>query len=156
MYTLDGQAVGGTANPRTFLNQAIDRAGEQGLRVEAAFEYEFYLCAAGWKMAASSRPSDSLCFSSDGMDRCASAVIRRDSRRARAARTRAAPTAPAGAGAARSKSYTIQHAPVLEAADRQIAVRETVRAIALRNTAWLRPLRPSRSSTTPATGVTST
>src|SRR5216684_2502314 len=41
MYTLDGQPW--QLCPRTFLKDMVDRAGRHGLRVEAAFEYEFYL-----------------------------------------------------------------------------------------------------------------
>src|SRR6266851_4624798 len=71
MYTLAGRPW--ELCPRTFLSQIIDRVAEQGLRVEAAFEYEFYLARQiddGRYVPA----DDSLCFSSDGMDR-AGAVI---------------------------------------------------------------------------------
>ena len=66
MYTLDGQPW--ELCPRTFLKNMVDRAGSHGLRVEAAFEYEFYLARQidGGRFVPA---DDSLCFSSDGMDR---------------------------------------------------------------------------------------
>ena len=71
MYTLDGQPW--ELCPRAFLRQTIDRVAEQGLRIEAAFEYEFYLA----RQADDGRfvpADDSLCFSSDGMDRAGTVV----------------------------------------------------------------------------------
>src|ERR671930_722240 len=71
MYTLDGQPW--ELCPRAFLTRNIDRAAEQGLRVEAAFEYEFYLA----RQIEDGRfvpADDSLCFSSDGMDRQATVI----------------------------------------------------------------------------------
>ena len=66
MYALDGQPW--ELCPRGFLHTMIARAGGHGLRVEAAFEYEFYLA----RQTDDGRfvpADDSLCFSSDGMDR---------------------------------------------------------------------------------------
>lgn len=52
--------------PCTCLKQMVGRAERLGLRVEAAFEYEFYLAREvdGQYVPA----DDSLCFASDGMD----------------------------------------------------------------------------------------
>src|SRR5260370_36265381 len=41
MHTLDGRPC--ALCPRAFLIGLVDRAGQQGLHVEASFEYEFYL-----------------------------------------------------------------------------------------------------------------
>src|ERR1700737_2725134 len=71
MHTLDGRPW--ELCPRAFLMSMVDRAGQQGLRVEAAFEYEFYLARQidDGRYAAA---DDSLCFSSDGMDRQAAVI----------------------------------------------------------------------------------
>ena len=55
------------ASHRAFLKRVIDRAAEQGIMARAAFEHEFYLAREtnnGFVPA-----DDSLCFSSDGMNR---------------------------------------------------------------------------------------
>jgi glutamine synthetase len=127
MYTLDGQPW--DLCPRAFLHQMIDRAGRHGLRVEAAFEYEFYLARQiddGRFVPA----DDSLCFSSDGMDRQGTvigAIIDALDQQGLQPRQYYPELGPA------QQELTIQHAPVLEAADRQVAVRETVRAVALQH-----------------------
>ena len=127
MYTLDGQPW--ELCPRAFLHQMIDRAGRHGLRVEAAFEYEFYLARQiddGRFVPA----DDSLCFASDGMDRQAAvigAIIDALDQQGLQPRQYYPELGPA------QQELTIQHAPVLEAADRQVAVRETVRAVALQH-----------------------
>src|SRR6266516_4873934 len=127
MYTLDGQPW--DLCPRAFLRQTIDRAGEQGLRIEAAFEYEFYLARQiddGRFVPA----DDSLCFSSDGMDRPGTVVgalldaLDQQDLQPRQYYPELGPS---------QQEVSIQHAPLLQAADRQIAVRETVRAVALQH-----------------------
>src|ERR671928_1429959 len=70
MHTLDGQPW--ELCPRTFLKDMADRAAADGLAVQAAVEYEFYLARAdggGFVPA-----DDSLCFSSDGMDRAGQVI----------------------------------------------------------------------------------
>jgi glutamine synthetase len=127
MYTLDGQQW--DLCPRTFLRQMIDRAGQHGLRVEAAFEYEFYLARQiddGRFVPA----DDSLCFSSDGMDRQAAvigAILDALDQQGLQPRQYYPELGPA------QQELSIQHAPLLEAADRQVAVRETVRAVAMQH-----------------------
>ncbi len=127
MYTLDGQPW--DLCPRTFLHQMIDRAGRHGLRVEAAFEYEFYLARQiddGRFVPA----DDSLCFSSDGMDRQGTvigAMLDALDQQGLQPRQYYPELGPA------QQELSIQHAPVLEAADRHVAVRETVRAVALQH-----------------------
>jgi glutamine synthetase len=127
MNTLDGRPW--DLCPRAFLRQMIDRAGQQGLRVEAAFEYEFYLARQiddGRFLPA----DDSLCFSSDGMDRQATvigAIVDALDQQSLEPRLYYPELGPA------QQEVSIQHAPLLQAADRQVAVRETVRAIALQH-----------------------
>ena len=127
MYTLAGRPW--ELCPRTFLSQIIDRVAEQGLRVEAAFEYEFYLARQiedGRYVPA----DDSLCFSSDGMDRAGGvigAILDALEQQSLQPRQYYPELGPA------QQELSIQHAPLLQAADRQIAVRETVRAVALQH-----------------------
>jgi glutamine synthetase len=127
MYTLEGGQW--DLCPRTFLRQMIDRAGQHGLRVVAAFEYEFYLARQiddGRFVPA----DDSLCFSSDGMDRQATvigAILDALEQQGLQPRQYYPELGPA------QQELTIQHAPLLEAADRQVAVRETVRAVAMQH-----------------------
>jgi glutamine synthetase len=125
--TLDGQPW--ELCPRAFLRQTIDRVAEQGLRIEAAFEYEFYLA----RQADDGRfvpADDSLCYSSDGMDRAGAvvgAVLDALDQQDLQPRQYYPELGPA------QQELTIQHAPLLQAADHQIAVRETVRAVALQH-----------------------
>ena len=127
MYTLDG--LPWELCPRTFLHEMIDRAGRHGLRVEAAFEYEFYLARQiddGRFVPA----DDSLCFSSDGMDRQGTvigAIIDALEQQGLQPRQYYPELGPPN----RSSRFSTR--PCCEAADRQIAVRETVRAIALQH-----------------------
>jgi glutamine synthetase len=127
MYTLDGQPW--DLCPRAFLREMIERAGRHGLRVEAAFEYEFYLARQiddGRFVPA----DDSLCFSSDGMDRQGTvigAILDALDQQGLQPRQYYPELGPA------QQELTIQHAPLLEAADRQVAVRDTVRAVALQH-----------------------
>jgi glutamine synthetase len=127
MYTLEGQRW--DLCPRSFLRQMIDRAGQHGLRVEAAFEYEFYLARQiddGRYVPA----DDSLCFASDGMDRQGTvigAILDALDQQGLQPRQYYPELGPA------QQELSIQHAPVLEAADRQVAVRETVRGVSLQH-----------------------
>src|SRR5437870_5119648 len=127
MYTLAGRPW--ELCPRTFLSQIIDRVAEQGLRAEAAFEYEFYLARQiedGRYLPA----DDSLCFSSDGMDRAGAvigAIIDALEQQDLEPRQYYPELGPG------QQELSIQHAPLLQAADRQIAVRETVRGVTLQH-----------------------
>src|SRR5207244_5911902 len=70
MLTLEGQPWDNC--PRAFLKRMVARAAEAGLSPRAAFEYEFYLAR---KTEAGYEPADdSLCFSSDGMDRAGTVI----------------------------------------------------------------------------------
>ena len=111
------------------MRQTIDRVAEQGLRIEAAFEYEFYLA----RQADDGRfvpADDSLCYSSDGMDRAGAvvgAVLDALDQQDLQPRQYYPELGPG------QQELTIQHAPLLQAADHQIAVRETVRAVVLQH-----------------------
>jgi glutamine synthetase len=127
MQTLDG--LPWDLCPRAFLRETIDRAAERGLRVEAAFEYEFYLA----RQIEDGRfvpADDSLCYSSDGMDRQTAvigAILDALDQQGLEPRQYYPELGPA------QQELSIQHAPLLQAADRQVAVRETVRAVALQH-----------------------
>jgi glutamine synthetase len=127
MYTLEGEPW--DLCPRAFLREMIDHAGQHGLRVEAAFEYEFYLARQiddGRFVPA----DDSLCYSSDGMDRQSTvigAILDALDQQGLQPRQYYPELGPG------QQELSIQHAPLLEAADRQVAVRETVRAVALQH-----------------------
>jgi glutamine synthetase len=126
MYTLDDQPW--ELCPRAFLKNALQHAAQHGLRVEAAFEYEFYLARQiddGRFVPA----DDSLCFSSDGMDRAGATIgeiLDALDQQGLQPRQYYPELGPA------QQELSIQHVPLLQAADRQIAVRETVRAVALK------------------------
>jgi glutamine synthetase len=127
MYTLDGQPW--DLCPRTFLSHMIDRAAERGFRVEAAFEYEFYL-ARQLEDGRYVPADDSGCFSSDGMDRQGTvigAILDALEQQGLQPRQYYPELGPG------QQELSIQHAPLLQAADRQIAVRETIRAVALQH-----------------------
>lgn len=116
------------ACPRTFLRRMIARAAERNIRVEAVFENEFYLAR---EIDGAFVPADrSLCFSTQGMNEQAAfnddliAALERQGIRVEQALTEY------GAG---QQEISIRHAPALRAADNQIAVRETVKAIAARH-----------------------
>jgi glutamine synthetase len=123
MHTLDGEPWG--LCPRSFLKDVVRRTTDQGLRVEAAFEYEFYLAhqVDGRFVPA----DDSLCFASDGMDRQAEVIgdildaLEQQGIEPRQYYPELGPG---------QQELSVQHAPLLQAADRQIAVRETVRGVA--------------------------
>jgi glutamine synthetase len=127
MYTLDGEPW--DLCPRAFLRDMIDRAAGRGLRVQAAFEYEFYLA----RQTEDGRfvpADDSLCFSSDGMDRESAvigAIVDALDQQGLEPRQYYPELGPA------QQELTIQHAPLLQTADRQVAVRETIRAVALQH-----------------------
>ncbi len=127
MHTLTG--VPWEHCPRTFLKSMAERAGRLDLDIQAAFEYEFYL--ARQRDDGSFEPADdSLCFASDGMDRQAGVIGEildaLDTQRLEP-RQYYAELGPS------QQELSINHAPLPAAADRQIAVRETVRAIAMQH-----------------------
>src|SRR5919197_365486 len=126
MLTLGGQPWENC--PRSFLKRIAARAADDGITVRAAFEYEFYLAREvdGRYIPA----DDSLCFSSDGMDRAGSVIgeiLDALERQGVQPRQYYPGLRPA------QQELSINHAPLPAAADRQIAVRETVRGVALRH-----------------------
>jgi glutamine synthetase len=126
MRTLDG--ADWDAYPRTFLKRVVARAAEQGIEGRAAFEYEFYLAR---EVDGRFVPADdSLCFSSDGMDRAGPVIHEVMDALDRQGFRPQQYYPELGPG---QQELSIDHAPLLTAADRQIAVRETVRAVALKH-----------------------
>jgi glutamine synthetase len=115
--------------PRTFLKTMVARVAAQELTIEAAFEYEFYLT----RQLEDGRfvpADDSLCFSSDGMDRAGDvvgAILDALDQQGLQPRQYYPELGPA------QQELTIDHSPLLAAADRQIAVRETLRGVALQH-----------------------
>lgn len=126
MVRLDGQPWENC--PRSFLKRMVQRAETAGIEVQAAFEYEFYLAreVEGRYVPA----DDSLCFSSDGMDRQASVIgeiMEALDRQGLEPRQYYPELGPA------QQELSINHGSLLTAADRQVAVRETARGVALRH-----------------------
>ncbi|HET6320058.1 MAG TPA: glutamine synthetase family protein, partial [Chloroflexota bacterium] len=127
MHTLDGEPW--ELCPRTFLKRLSARTAAQGFTVQAAFEYEFYL-ARQLDDGSYVPADDSLCFSSDGMERQADVIgdiLDTLDQQHLEPRQYYPELGPA------QQELSINHAPLLDAADQQIAVRETVRAVALRH-----------------------
>ena len=71
MATLDGEPWENC--PRSFLKRMAERAARAGIAVQAGFEHEFYLAReSGGQFVPA---DDSLCFSSDGMDRAGAVAV---------------------------------------------------------------------------------
>ena len=123
--------LGGTPSAycaRNFLKRMEARAAAEGMAVEAAFEHEFYLAREvdGRYVPA----DDGLCYSTDGMNR-AGVIVGEivDALDGQGLRPRQYQT-EYGRG---QQELSIHHAPLLAAADHNVAVRETIRAIGLRH-----------------------
>jgi glutamine synthetase len=130
MRTLDGAPW--EACPRAFLRRQIAACAGAGFSVRAAFECEFTLAA---KQADGGfAPLDeSLCFSTVGMT-TAAPVMDDIVAALEAQRIPVELYYPElGHG---QQELSIGHAPALEAADRQVFYRETVRAVAYRHGLW--------------------
>jgi glutamine synthetase len=114
--------------PRWFLKRMAARAAEEGITPRAAFKHEFYLAR---EVDGRFKPADdSLLLSSDGMDRAGAVigeVLEALDRQGLEPRRYQPELGPA------QQALMINHAPLPTAADRQIAVRETVRGVALRH-----------------------
>ena len=127
MRTLDGAPW--DACPRAFLKRQIAACAAAGFSVRAAFECEFTLAVK--QMDGGFAPLDeSLCFSTVGMTTAASVMDD-------IVATLEAQDIPVeqyypelGHG---QQELSIAHAPALDAADRQVFYRETVRAVAHRH-----------------------
>lgn len=130
MRTLAGEPW--DACPRAFLKRQIAACAAAGFSVRAAFECEFTLAV---KQADGGfAPLDaSLCFSTTGMT-AAAAVMDDIVAALEAQRIPVEQYYPElGHG---QQELSIGHAPALEAADRQVLYRETVRAVAHHHGLW--------------------
>jgi glutamine synthetase len=116
------------ACPRYFLRRVIAQAAEHQVRVEAAFEVEFFLARETEDRFAPF--DDSLCFSASGMD--SASLFTDDLIAAFEAQGLQLELAMPEYGAGQQE-ISIRHAEPLKAADNQIRVRETVREIARRH-----------------------
>jgi glutamine synthetase len=130
MRTLDGAPW--EACPRDFLKRQIAACASAGFTVRAAFECEFTLAAK--QPDGQFTPLDeSLCFSTVGMT-TAAPVMDEIVAALEAQRIPVEQYYPElGHG---QQELSIGHAPALEAADRQVLYRETVRAVAHRHGFW--------------------
>lgn len=126
MVTLDGQPY--AASGRAFLKRMIEKASSQDLEIVAAFEPE-------WSLARKEDDTfvpldDSGCFTSYGMNAAADVILDI----VEALEAQGMPTAQyyaeLGWG---QQELSIGHAPALQAADRHILYRETVRGIAFKH-----------------------
>ena len=118
----DGRDWGGC--PRAFLKRAVDALAAAGLRVEAAFENEFYLAE---DTPQGPRPwGDGLVYSSAGLDRAAPVVNDIvDALDAQGIQVEQAIN-EYGPG---QQEISITRADALAAADRQLQLRDTVRGV---------------------------
>lgn len=110
--------------PRHFLRRAVDALAEEGLRVEAAFENEFYLLKAGDRP----EPVDRTLFCSvQAMNSSAEFLMALSSALLRQGITPVNFYPESGAG---QYELSIAHASPIESADHQLMFRETVHALA--------------------------
>jgi glutamine synthetase len=123
MLRLDGRPW--EACPRTFLKRMIARLAAEGMDAEAAVEHEFYLAR---EALGQFLPADrSLCYSSIGLDEQAKvidailAALEAEGISVELFHTELGPA---------QQELSIEHAPVLHAADHVCLVRETVRGVA--------------------------
>jgi glutamine synthetase len=124
METLEGAPW--EACPRSFLTRMVERAGQRGFALNAAFENEFTLARReGERWAPIDR---SPCFSTIGMDSAAPVMM--DIVQGLLAQNVAPEQYYAELGPGQQE-LPVRFAPALRAADNQITVRETARAIAL-------------------------
>ena len=130
MCTLEGAPW--EACPRAFVKRQIAAVAAAGFSVRAAFECEFTL-AVKHADGAFTPLDESLCFSTAGMT-TAAPVIDDIVAALEAQRIPVEQYYPElGHG---QQELSIGHAPALEAADRQVFYRETVRAVAHRHGLW--------------------
>jgi glutamine synthetase len=112
--------------PRNILKRQIEKAAQMGIRIEASFEPEFTL---GTKNEIGDLvPIDeSLCFSSDGMNKGAQFIDRFVHSLVQQGIQVEQYYPELGHG---QHELSISHAPALKAADRQVLYRETLRGVA--------------------------
>ena len=127
MLTLEREPY--PADGRYFLRRMIEKAAADGLHLVAAFEPEWSLARPderdGWAPA-----DQSLCFSSDGMDRASHVIDELVSALERQGLRVEQYYAELGWG---QQELSIHHAPAMRAADNHVLYRETVRAVARRH-----------------------
>jgi glutamine synthetase len=116
------------ACPRSFLKRALKKLAADGIRAEAAFEVEFFLAR---QADNGYQPVDqSLCFSAAGMNSTAAFTDDLIS----ALEAQGIPLEQAmpeyGPG---QQEISVSHGPALTAADRQLWVKETAKAVAARH-----------------------
>ena len=126
MVTLDGQPY--AADGRAFLKRSIEKAAGADLEIVAAFEPEWSLAR---KEGDTYRPiDDSGCFTTYGMNNAAEVILEI----VEALESQGIPVeqyyAELGWG---QQELSVRHAPALQAADRHILYRETVRGVALKH-----------------------
>lgn len=126
MATLEGEPWG--ACPRSFLARMIERARDQGLILQAAFENEFTLAR---REGGTVVPLDrSPCFSTIGMDAAAPVMTEMIDALVAQGVVPEQYYAELGPG---QQELPVRYAAAMRAADNQITVRETARGVALRH-----------------------
>lgn len=126
IVTLDGEPW--AVCPRSFLRRMIDRAARQGFTLKASFENEFTLAR---KENGHYVPLDrSPCFSTIGMDAAAPVMIEIIEALTAQGVHPEQYYAELGPG---QQELPIRYADAMRAADNQITLRETARAVALRH-----------------------
>ncbi len=115
------------ACPRTWLQTIIARAAKHGIRVQAAFEDEFYLCLKNPQTGKWEPADDSGIYHETGFD------YQGDFHTEMTRTLRAMGMFPEMVyheGGPGQQEISIHHAPALKAADNQIKLRNAVRAVA--------------------------
>ncbi len=126
MQTLDKKPW--DACPRNFLKKMIKKSEENGFRISASFENEFYLLK---KENGKFLPYDnSLCFSSIGMDSANKIVLEIISALNKSGISVEKYFPELGPG---QQEVVMRYEEALKAADNQVGFRETVRGVALKN-----------------------
>jgi len=126
METLDGKPY--AADGRAFLRRTVERAATHDLEIVAAFEPEWSLAR---KVDGAFVPlDDSGCFTTTGMDVAQDVIDEIVAALEAQGLTVEQYYAELGWG---QQELSIRHAPALQAADRHILYRETVRGVALKH-----------------------
>jgi glutamine synthetase len=126
METLDGKPY--AADGRAFLRRTIERAAEKDLEIVAAFEPEWSLAR---QVDGAFKPlDDGGCFTTTGMDAAQDVIDEIVAALEAQGLTVEQYYAELGWG---QQELSIRHAPALQAADRHLLYRETVRGVALRH-----------------------
>ncbi len=126
METLDGKPY--AADGRAFLRRTVERAAGEDLEIVAAFEPEWSLAR---KVDGAFVPlDDSGCFTTTGMDVAQDVIDEIVAALEAQGLTVEQYYAELGWG---QQELSIRHAPALQAADRHLLYRETVRGVALRH-----------------------